>query len=134
MTGETVDRRRFILTTSIAGIASAATAAQIHDGELGGPPQTVAGSVPWAPGAADAPPEAVGNDFRYFIDAERAFVEAAVDRLIPPSSVGPSATQANVPIFIDRQLLGPFGRGDHFYLGGPWKKGMVEQGYQLRFT
>jgi len=23
-----------------------------------------------------------------------------------------------------------FGRGDHYYLGGPWPKGTPEQGYQ----
>jgi gluconate 2-dehydrogenase gamma chain len=35
---------------------------------------------------------------------------------------------------LDRQLAGPFGRGDHFYLGGPWPKGTAEQGYQSRFS
>jgi len=39
-----------------------------------------------------------------------------------------------VPFFLDRQLAGPFGRGDHYFLGGPWKKGAAEQGYQLRFS
>ncbi len=39
-----------------------------------------------------------------------------------------------MPFFLDRQLAGPFGRGDHYYLGGPWKKGVPEQGYQLRFS
>ena len=29
---------------------------------------------------------------------------------------------------------GPFGRGDHYYLQGPWKKGVPEQGYQSRFS
>src|SRR6202012_5280128 len=41
---------------------------------------------------------------------------------------------AGVPVFIDRQLAGLFGRGDHYYLGGPWPKGTPEQGYQSRFT
>ena len=42
--------------------------------------------------------------------------------------------EANVPFFLDRQLAGPFGRGDHYYLGGPWPKGTPEQGYQGRFN
>jgi gluconate 2-dehydrogenase gamma chain len=138
MTDSAVDRRRFLLGTALAGTAAAAGTAAgkaaLHDGELGGPPQTFRGDVPWQEGAADAPPGAVGTDFKFFTSAERLFVEAAVDRLIPPSPVGPSATEANVPFFLDRQLAGPFGRGDHYFLGGPWKKGTPEQGYQLRFT
>ena len=55
-------------------------------------------------------------------------------RLIPNDQVGPGAVEANVPFFLDRQLAGPFGRGDHYFLGGPWPKGTPEQGYQSRFT
>ena len=134
MAGDTVDRRRFLVATAIAGATGAATAAEMHDGELGAPPQTISGAVPWKPGSADEPPATQGDNFKYFSDVERTFIEAAVERLIPPSQVGPSAKEANVPFFIDRQLSGPFGRGDHYYLGGPWKKGVPEQGYQLRFS
>ncbi len=134
MAKATVDRRRFLLAGALAGAAGAAASADIHDGELGAPPQTLRGAVPWQEGAADAPPAALGTDFKFFSDTERAFITAAVERLIPPSPVGPSAVEANVPFFLDRQLAGPFGRGDHYYLGGPWKKGAPEQGYQMRFS
>jgi gluconate 2-dehydrogenase gamma chain len=129
-----VDRRRFLISGAFAGAATTAVAAQIHDGELGAPPRTFRGAVPWQEGAADSPPEIEGEDFKFFTAVERSFIEAAVDRLIPPDPVGPGAVEANVPFFIDRQLAGPFGRGDHYYLGGPWKKGAPEQGYQLRFS
>ena len=129
-----VDRRRFLVGGAVAGTAGVAVAAAVRDGELGAPPQTFNGAVPWQEGAADAPPGVAGTDFVFFTAAERAFIEAAVDRLIPPDPVGPGAVEANVPFFIDRQLAGPFGRGDHYYLGGPWKKGAPEQGYQLRFS
>jgi gluconate 2-dehydrogenase gamma chain len=43
-----------------------------------------------------------------------AFIEAAVARLIPSDSTGPGAVEAAVPRFIDRQLAGPYGSGDHF--------------------
>jgi gluconate 2-dehydrogenase gamma chain len=133
-----VDRRRFLLGSALAGTAAGAAVAvgkgAVHDGELGGPAQTFRGEMPWQEGAADPPPAAEGTDFKFFTGAERTFIEAAVDRLIPPSPVGPSATEANVPFFLDRQLAGPFGRGDHYFLGGPWKKGAPEQGYQLRFS
>jgi gluconate 2-dehydrogenase gamma chain len=128
-----LDRRLFLIGGVAAGVAGA-TAAPIHDGELGAPPQTIRGSVPWKEGTADAPPGASGTGYVFFTTTEAAFIEAAVGRLIPDDPVGPGAVQANVPFFLDRQLAGPFGRGDHYYLGGPWPKGTPEQGYQSRFS
>src|SRR3984957_5983275 len=128
-----LDRRHFLIGSVAAGVAGV-SARPVHDGELGAPPQTFRGSVPWAGGTADAPPEASGSGYVYFTAAEAAFIEAAVGRLIPDDPVGPGALEANVPFFLDRQLAGPFGRGDHYYLGGPWAKGTPEQGYQSRFN
>src|ERR1700676_1237382 len=128
-----LDRRNFLIGGVAAGVAGA-TAAAVHDGELGAPPQTIRGSVPWKEGTADAPPGASGSGYAYFTTAEAAFIEAAVGRLIPNDPAGPGAVEANVPFFLDRQLAGPFGRGDHYYLGGPWPKGTPEQGYQSRFS
>jgi gluconate 2-dehydrogenase gamma chain len=128
-------QRRRLLLAGAAGIAgTAAAAVAIHDGELGGPPQTIRGEVPWVEGSADSPPELTGSEFIFFKPAEVAFIEALVERLIPADPAGPGAVQAGVPFFIDRQLSGPFGRGDHFFLGGPWPKGTPEQGYQSRFN
>ena len=90
--------------------------------------------MPWREGTADVPPMASGTDYRYFTAAEQAFIEPAIDRLIPADETGPSATAANVHVFLDRQLAGLFGRGDHFYLGGPWPSGTPEQGYQSRLS
>src|ERR1700679_645346 len=70
----------------------------------------------------------------YFTPVEATFIKAAVARLIPNDAVGPGAVEAGVPFFLDRQLAGPFGRGDHYYLGGPWPKGAPEPGYQSRFS
>ncbi|MGC1301205.1 MAG: gluconate 2-dehydrogenase subunit 3 family protein [Caulobacteraceae bacterium] len=134
MAKATVDRRHFLIGGAVVGTAGAAAAAAIHDGELGAPPQSYRGSVPWQEGAADSPPQAEGTDFVFFTPTELLFIEAAVDCLIPPDAVGPGGVEANIPFFLDRQLAGPFGRGDHYYLGGPWKKGLPEQGYQLRFS
>jgi gluconate 2-dehydrogenase gamma chain len=128
-----LDRRRFLVGGAVAGIGGVAAAA-IHDGELGGPPQTFRGSVPWQEGTADAPPGASGTGYVFFAPAEAAFIEAAVGRLIPNDEVGPGGVEAAVPFFLDRQLAGRFGQGDHYYLAGPWPKGTPEQGYQSRFT
>jgi gluconate 2-dehydrogenase gamma chain len=126
-------RRRLLLGSAVAGIGGVAGAA-IHDGELGGPSQTFRGAVPWQEGTADAPPGVSGSEYAFFTPIEVTFVEAAVARLIPNDPVGPGAVEANVPFFLDRQLAGKFGRGDHYYLGGPWPKGTPEQGYQSRFN
>lgn len=127
--------RRGLLTGGAAiGAAGAAAAAARHDGELGGPPQAIRGEVPWVEGAADAPPAASGSGYVYFTPAEASLIEAMVDRLIPPDPTGPGAIEAGVPMFIDRQLAGQYGQGQHFYLGGPWPKGAPEQGYQSRFN
>jgi gluconate 2-dehydrogenase gamma chain len=126
-------RRRLLLGGAVVGVGGVA-AAVIHDGELGSPPQTFRGAVPWQEGTADAPPAASGSGYVFFTADEVAFIEAAVGRLIPNDSVGPGAVEANVPFFLDRQLAGKFGQGDHYYLGGPWPKGTPEQGYQTRFN
>jgi len=129
-----IDRRRFLIGGTAAGLVGARAATDIHDGELGAPPQTLRGAVPWQEGQADSPPGVTGTDFRFFTVPERAFIEAVMARLIPNDTVGPGAVEAGVPFFLDRQLVGPFGRGDHYFLGGPWPKGTPEQGYQSRFT
>jgi gluconate 2-dehydrogenase gamma chain len=127
-------KRRQLLIGSVAVGVAGASAAPVRDGELGAPPQTIQGGVPFTEGTADAPPAASGTGYTYFSPAEVIFIEAAVGRLIPNDAVGPGAVEANVPFFLDRQLAGPFGRGDHYYLGGPWPKGTPEQGYQTRFS
>jgi gluconate 2-dehydrogenase gamma chain len=132
MTSKSLDRRHFLAAGVAVAVGTAGAA--IHDGELGAPAQTLRGEVPWAEGASDSPPEVSGSGYLFFKPEEVAFIEAAVARLIPDDPVGPGAVEAGVPFFLDRQLAGPFGRGDHFYLGGPWKKGTPEQGYQLRFS
>src|SRR6202163_849709 len=133
MSEKSLDRRHFLIGTIAAGVAGV-SAGPVHDGELGAPPQTFRGTVPWQEGTADAPPGASGSGYVFFAPAEALFIEAAVARLIPHDEVGPGGVEANVPFFLDRQLAGPFGRGDHYYLAGPWPKGTPEQGYQSRFS
>ena len=131
-----LDRRRMLLGGAVAGVGGAAAAdAARHDGMLGDPAQTFSGTMPWRAGAADFPPFPDGGaNYTWFQPGEATFVEAAVDRIIPKDELGPSGTEAHVPVYIDRQLAGGFGRGEHFYLQGPWAKGAPEQGYQSRLT
>jgi gluconate 2-dehydrogenase gamma chain len=71
------------------------------------------------------------DDFRFFTPQEAAIVIALVDTLIPKDEVGPGGVEAGVPIFIDRELAGAYGRGARMYLDGPFRQGTPQQGYQL---
>ncbi|HEY9026072.1 MAG TPA: gluconate 2-dehydrogenase subunit 3 family protein, partial [Burkholderiaceae bacterium] len=91
--------------------------------------------VPFTEGRANAP-AGVDNlsGWTWFTEAEAAFVGAAVGRLIPADDLGPGAVEAGVPTFIDRQLAGPYGRGERWYMQGPWGPGTSTQGWQTRLT
>lgn len=88
-----------------------------------------AGAVP----ATSAGPGAVPG-YRFFNRSEAAVMEAAVQRLIPPDDLGPSALEAGVVDFIDQQLAGAWGAGERLYRAGPWATGLPTQGYQLPLT
>ncbi len=70
----------------------------------------------------------------YFSADEFAFIDAAIARIIPSDDLGPGAKEAGVTVFIDRQLAGPYGRAETWYMQGPWREGIEEQGYQLKLT
>jgi gluconate 2-dehydrogenase gamma chain len=84
--------------------------------------------------ATPAPAAGAPGGYLFFNPQEAAFIEAAVVRLIPPDEVGPSALQAGVPTYIDRQLHGAWGAGERLYRSGPWQAGTPMQGYQLPLT
>ncbi|WP_415008636.1 gluconate 2-dehydrogenase subunit 3 family protein [Aestuariivirga sp.] len=52
---------------------------------------------------------------------EWAFVMAACARLIPSDGNGPGAIECRVPVYIDRQLAGDFGKGTDWYMVGPYQ-------------
>jgi gluconate 2-dehydrogenase gamma chain len=91
----------------------------------------VAGACDRGPGE----PTATRSHYLFFAPDEGAFIEAAVARLIPADDTGPGALEADVPIFIDRQLAGAWGAGEQLYRSGPWvTDAPSETGYQLPFT
>jgi len=95
--------------------------------------ETIRRRLPFAAGATDRPDRIDERPgYVFFTPAEAAFIEAAVARLIPNDATGPGAVEAGVPRFIDRQLAGPYGAGDHFYLQPPFLKGDATQGWQMQ--
>ncbi len=107
---------------AVTAIATAASSA-VQEAEA----QTAA--HPHAHAAARAGQSADG--FRFFTPQEAAIVTALVDTLIPEDEIGPGGVEAGVPIFIDRELAGAYGRGARMYLDGPFAQGTPQQGYQL---
>jgi gluconate 2-dehydrogenase gamma chain len=80
--------------------------------------------------AESAPLHAYG----YLTEPEIRFLDAAVERLIPADELGPSARDAGVTCYIDRQLCSVWGTHGRNYRAGPWLEGTPEQGYQSRLT
>jgi gluconate 2-dehydrogenase gamma chain len=67
---------------------------------------------------------------RFLTSDEARVVVAACARILPNDASGPGATEANVVIFIDRQLAGPYGRDKYRYTKGPFVESYPEHGYQ----
>jgi gluconate 2-dehydrogenase gamma chain len=112
--------RRHILTAALLGgtaLLATSSGARI-----------LGGGVPWVPGSAPGPRGFDGA--RFLTDAERRTVDALVARLIPSDDTGPGALDAGVTDFIDNQLAGSYGRGERWYMQGPFAKGLKTQGYQ----
>jgi gluconate 2-dehydrogenase gamma chain len=117
MAGREIDRRQFgkILGAASVGGALAPTSASSQE-----------------PAAETTSQHRDG--FTFFTPAEAAFVEAAIDHLIPPDELGPGAREAGVAVFIDRQLSGAYGTAAKWYMQGPWGDSVPEQGYQRPLT
>src|SRR5262249_16449021 len=67
---------------------------------------------------------------RFFTAEEAKVIAAACARIFPSDASGPGAIEANVAIYIDRQLAGPYGRDKYRYTKGPWVESYPEHGYQ----
>ena len=110
--------RRRAMLTGLAVIPAAAGAAAV----------TIAQT---SPAPEPAPKRTV---CQFFNPVELRAVTALVGRLIPADGLGPGAIEADVPVFLDRQLAGAYGSGAHFYKAGPHLRGTDQQGYQLALT
>jgi gluconate 2-dehydrogenase gamma chain len=120
--------RRDLLSAGVVVGSSAALA------QLPAEAKSISGEMPWAPGVANAPEPAAPGGYQFFSADEAAFIEAATSRLIPSDDLGAGAKEAGVAIFLDRQLAGPFGSADSWYMRGPWGDGTKSQGYQTRLA
>jgi len=118
------DRRAFLRGLGTVGATGVAAMAPIG---------AAAQASPQIP-APEATPAAAPPGYTFLSLPEAAFVEAAVNQLIPADALTPSGTDCGVAVFIDRQLAGAWGSGDRLYMQGPWAKGTPTQGYQFPMT
>ncbi|CAG9207071.1 gluconate 2-dehydrogenase subunit 3 family protein [Burkholderia vietnamiensis] len=125
---DTSNSRRRFLRTSVALVPIASVAGC----DLRSPPSS--GSPSGAASAASASAERTPYKPTFFDAKEWAFVQAAVDRLIPADAEGPGALETGVPEFIDRQMETPYAHGATWYMQGPFQQGVPELGYQLKLV
>jgi gluconate 2-dehydrogenase gamma chain len=65
---------------------------------------------------------------------EATFIEALVDVLCPADEYSPRGVDCGLATYIDRQLAGPYGKGDGRYQPGPFRDGKPEFGLQGPLT
>jgi gluconate 2-dehydrogenase gamma chain len=82
------------------------------------------------PMVVNAQEGAVRVPLRFFTGQEAKAIVAACERIFPADESGPGATQANVMIYIDRQLAGPYGTDKYRYTQPPFVESIPEHGYQ----
>jgi gluconate 2-dehydrogenase alpha chain len=80
-----------------------------------------------APDAASVPYQSLSPD-------EATFIEALVNVMCPADEYSPNGADCGIAAYIDRQLAGPYGKGDGRYLQGPFRSGKPQLGLQLPLT
>ncbi|WP_176479085.1 gluconate 2-dehydrogenase subunit 3 family protein [Mesorhizobium sp. WSM3860] len=128
-------RRDFLKLFGAAGAAGAAASTLPLGGSASADEMVVAATGKTHHHVTDVTKtRAEDSGYEFFNIDESAFIEAALDTLIPSDSTGPGAKELGVAIYIDRQMAGGYGKGDRLYLEGPYGEGTSEQGYQLPMT
>lgn len=118
----TVSSRRGFIKSSLAAASSVVVLKGTH-------------TLPIADASAAEAQNSPAYEPRYFTAAEWAFIQAAVDRLIPSNDDGPGALDLHVPEFIDRQMDTDYGHGARWYLQGPFRPDSAfTLGYQMKYS
>lgn len=105
-------RRQLLATTAVIGvsvIAGAPARARI-----------MSGALPWSPNQVYPPAVVVPGPWQFFTADEASVVEAIADRIIPADDLGPGGKEAGCAMFIDRQLVGPYGTSEWLYMEPPF--------------
>src|SRR5947209_2056868 len=95
---------------------------------------TVKGELPWQPNPGEPPRLVQPGPWEFFTPEEGSAVEALMDRLIPPDQQWAGAKDAGCAVYLDRQLVGPYGASEGLYMRPPFMDGLPTQGPQSSFT
>jgi gluconate 2-dehydrogenase gamma chain len=95
---------------------------------------TYGGVLPWSSNADTLPEISQQAGWLFFNAAESVAVGALVDRLIPSDDLSIGGKEANVAVYIDRQLAGNFGNDTGLYMQAPFADGLPGQGPQSPLT
>lgn len=121
-------RARRLFLRQIGGASGAALAVPALLGGFVAPPVSAQSA---AAGATQTP---LSSSYLSFGPQEAACVEALVNVMCPADAITPNGVDCGLHIYIDRQLAGAWGRGDHLYRQGPWHPGKPQHGYQSPLT
>ncbi|MGI4954445.1 MAG: gluconate 2-dehydrogenase subunit 3 family protein [Janthinobacterium lividum] len=109
---ENPTRRQLLATTAAIGTATMA-------GRPAGA-RVISRALPWSPNEAYPSTPVVPGPWQFFTAEEAAAVEAIANRLIPADDLGPGGKDAGCAVFIDRQLVGPYGNNAWLYMEPPF--------------
>jgi gluconate 2-dehydrogenase gamma chain len=116
-------RRTFLLQA--AGLAGAGTLSSVG---------VSAAQAATAKTAASPQPDTASIPYQSLSPNEATFIEALVDVLCPADEYSPRGVDCGLATYIDRQLAGPYGKGDGRYQHGPFREGKPEFGLQGPLT
>jgi gluconate 2-dehydrogenase gamma chain len=119
---QTSPRRTFLLQA--AGLAGTASLSSV--GVSAAQTATATASRP--------KPDTVPIPYQSLSPNEATFIEALVDVLCPADEYSPRGVDCGLATYIDRQLAGPYGKGNGRYQHGPFRGGKPEFGLQGPLT
>jgi gluconate 2-dehydrogenase gamma chain len=109
------NRRKFLAASAIRfASATSLTRASI-----------ICDRMPRSPFSSSAPDDVRFGPWQFFAADEASAVEA--DRIISPDPETPDGKDAGCAVFIDRQLMGPYGSDERLYVLGLSTRGTKEQ-------
>src|ERR1043165_714250 len=80
----------------------------------------IKGVLPWTPNAGSPPETAKPGAWHFFSADDGRAIEAIADLIIPPDPQTPGGKDAGCAVFVDRQLAGPYGSQQGFYVRPPF--------------
>ncbi len=125
MTDKDISNQRRSFLIQAAGLTAAGSLLKTN---------TSAGAATPAATVPDSAADAASPPYQSLSPDEATFIEALVNVMCPADEYSPNGVDCGIATYIDRQLAGPYGKGDGRYLQAPFRSGKPELGLQLPLT